>query len=95
MLALPGPAPHPSHASKTRRRQFHPRDSPAVALGVAAWMKFSLDSAWWAAVGVGLLVFVVTPFIVSRVWAKYLLKRMERAASETDRKTDRRLDRKR
>src|SRR5437667_10572027 len=51
-----------------------------LGLGVAAWMKYGLDSAWWAAIGVGLLVFIITPFIVSRALAKHLIRRMEQVA---------------
>jgi hypothetical protein len=49
-----------------------------LALGVAAWIKYGLDSAWWVAIGVGLLVFAITPFVASRLLAKHLIKRMER-----------------
>jgi Flp pilus assembly protein TadB len=41
-----------------------------IAIGVAVWVRYVLDSAWWVAIAVGLLVFVVTPFI--------MIKRMER-----------------
>jgi len=41
-----------------------------IAIGVAVWVRYLLGSAWWVAIAVGLLVFVVTPFI--------MVKRMER-----------------
>jgi hypothetical protein len=47
-----------------------------MGLGVAVLMRYGLDSAWWAAIGVGLLVFAITPFIVT----KHLIRRMERGS---------------
>ena len=43
-----------------------------IALAVVAWMRYGLDSTWWAAIAVGLLVFAITPFIASRALAKHL-----------------------
>jgi hypothetical protein len=51
-----------------------------LAVGVAAWMRYGLDLAWWTSLLVGAIVFIITPFLVSRVWAKRVLRRMERAA---------------
>ena len=33
-----------------------------------------------AAVGLAVLVFVLTPFVLSRAWANYVIRRMERVA---------------
>jgi hypothetical protein len=43
-----------------------------IGLGVAAWMWYGLDSTWWAAIGVGLLVFAITSFIALRALAKHM-----------------------
>jgi hypothetical protein len=43
-----------------------------IALAVVAWMRYGLDSTWWAAIAVGLLVFAITPFIGSRALAKHM-----------------------
>jgi uncharacterized membrane protein YhfC len=52
------------------------------AVGVAAWVKYGLDGSWYAAIGWAALVFFLTPFILSRVLGTYILRRMERQASE-------------
>jgi uncharacterized membrane protein len=52
------------------------------AVGVAAWVKYGLDSSWYAAIGWAALVFFLTPFIITRVWGIYKLRYMERHATE-------------
>jgi len=51
-----------------------------VAVGVAAGARYGLETSWSAAVGWAALVFLLIPFVVSRLWARYLLRRMGRAA---------------
>jgi hypothetical protein len=53
-----------------------------LAVGTVFWMRYGGRSAWWAAIVVGLLVFAFVPFIASRLLAKHLIRRMERAAAE-------------
>jgi hypothetical protein len=84
MVAMVGPHPLYVAAAKPRRYDkgkmnmpMHWRrvvDSAAffIALGVAVWMRYWLDSTWFAAIAVGLLVFAVTPFIALRALAKHL-----------------------
>jgi len=56
-----------------------------LAVGTAAWMRYGAESAWWVAIIVGLIVFALVPSIGSRLLARYLIKRVERAMSEINR----------
>jgi hypothetical protein len=49
------------------------------AIVLAVRLKFELQSSWWAAIGMG--VVVVTPFVISRFWATYSLRRVEYATN--------------
>lgn len=53
-----------------------------LALGVGAYVRYGIDGSWFAAIGVGVVIFIVMPFIISRVWATYLIRRMERRISD-------------
>lgn len=53
-----------------------------VALGVGAYIRYGIDGGWLAAIGIGIISFIVMPFIISRVWATYLIRRMERGISD-------------
>jgi hypothetical protein len=69
----------PSGMAMGRRRII---DSSAfiLAVVVAAYAKYGFGTNWYLAVGLAALVFILTPFVVSRVWAIYHIRRMERAA---------------
>jgi hypothetical protein len=53
-----------------------------VALGVGAYIRYGIDGSWFTAIGFGVVIFILMPFIVSRVWGKYLTRRMERHISD-------------
>jgi hypothetical protein len=57
-----------------------------LAVGVSVWIRYGLESSWYLAIGCAVIVFVLTPFIVSRVLGTYILRRMERATDRRDRK---------
>jgi hypothetical protein len=52
------------------------------AVGVAACIKYGLDSSWYAAIGWAALAFILTPYIITRVWGIYKLHYTERHANE-------------
>ena len=56
-------------------------DSVAFVLAVAAavCVRYGFETNWYAAIGLAVIVFALTPFILSRFWAMYLIRRMERA----------------
>jgi hypothetical protein len=62
-------------------------DSSAFVLAVcvAVWM-LNDGSSWYVAVGCALVVFILTPFIVSRLLGTFILRRMERQAAELERR---------
>jgi hypothetical protein len=53
-----------------------------LAVGVAVWIRYGLESSWNLAIGCAVIVFVLTPFIVSRVLGTYILRRMERQLTD-------------
>ena len=59
-----------------------------VALGVGACIRYGIDSSWFTAIGVGVVIFILTPFIVSGVRAKYLFSRIEREVVEKYQRVD-------
>jgi hypothetical protein len=59
-----------------------------VALGVGACIRYGIDSSWFTAIGVGIVIFILTPFIVSGVRAKYLFSRIEREVVEKYQRVD-------
>jgi hypothetical protein len=54
----------------------------ALAVGVAAWTRYGLETSWYAALGCALLVFLLVPFVVSRMLARYLFRRLERVQQQ-------------
>jgi hypothetical protein len=50
-----------------------------IALGVTLVMRYGFDLNVYAAAGVGLLLAVALPFLISRFLALYFIRRMERA----------------
>ena len=52
------------------------------AVSVAVAVKYGLDGSWYAAVGWAALALIVTPFLVSHVWARHKFRPMERGAFE-------------
>ena len=56
--------------------------SVIVALGVGACTRYGIDGNWFAAIGVGVVIFILTLFIVRRVRERYHWRRMEREATE-------------
>lgn len=56
-------------------------DTTAFIVGVCVcvWAKYALGINWYQAIGIGLATFLLIPFIVSRVLAKIIIHRMERA----------------
>ena len=55
-------------------------DTSAFLLSVlvAVWMRYGHNYGWLAAIGCALIVFMVTPFAVSRLLGVIILRRMER-----------------
>ena len=53
-----------------------------LAVAIALCIRYGLEWSWYTAVGVAVIVFILTPFIVSRMWAKRIVRRMERVAKE-------------
>ena len=53
-----------------------------VALVVGASMRYGIDGNWFTAIGVGVVIFILTLFIVRRVRERYHWRRMEREATE-------------
>jgi hypothetical protein len=51
---------------------------------VAAYMKYGLETSWYAAIGIAALIFIIMPFILSRIAAIYLIRRMERVAKQIE-----------
>jgi hypothetical protein len=49
-----------------------------IAVGVGTFIRYGIEGSWLAAIGIGIVIFLVAPFLVSRLWAKYLIARMER-----------------
>ena len=54
----------------------------ALAVSVAAWTRYGLETSWYAALGWALLVFMLVPFVVSRMLARYLFRRLERVQQQ-------------
>jgi hypothetical protein len=59
-----------------------------VALVVGASMRYGIESSWFTAIGVGVVIFILTPFIVSGVREKYLFSRIEREVVEKHQRVD-------
>jgi hypothetical protein len=53
-----------------------------VALGAGACIRYGIDGNWFAAIGVGGVIFIVTLFIVRRVRERYHWRRVEREVDE-------------
>jgi hypothetical protein len=53
-----------------------------VALGVGACIRYGIDGNWFTVIGVGVVIFILTLFIVRRVRANYHLRRVEREVDE-------------
>jgi hypothetical protein len=60
-------------------------DFSAFIIGVLAMLllRYGFDYGWLLSLGIGLVVFIVIPFVVSRFYALFLLRRMERSVSQT------------
>ena len=41
-----------------------------MQLAVAAYARYGFDASWYVAVGLAVIVYLLPPFILSRVWAK-------------------------
>jgi hypothetical protein len=41
-----------------------------LAVAVAAYARYGFDASWYAAVSLAAIVYLLPPFILSRVWAK-------------------------
>jgi len=48
--------------------------------GVGAWLRYGQDASWFTAIGLGVVVFAVTPFVLSQVLALYFIRHLERQA---------------
>jgi hypothetical protein len=55
-----------------------------LALAVGAYLRYGLEASWYAAIGMAALLFIATPFALSRMLAIYLIRRMERATRRID-----------
>jgi hypothetical protein len=55
-----------------------------LAVAVGAYLRYGLEASWYAAIGVAVLIFIATPFVLSRVLAIYLIRRMERVTRRMD-----------
>jgi uncharacterized membrane protein len=53
-----------------------------VALGVGACIRYGIDGNWFSAIGVVVVIFIVTLFIVRRVRERYHWRRVEREVDE-------------
>jgi hypothetical protein len=53
-----------------------------VALGAGACIRYGIDGNWFTAIGVGVVIFIVTLFIVRRVRERYHWRRVEREVDE-------------
>ena len=53
-----------------------------VALVVGACTRYGFYGNWFTAIGVGVVIFILTLFIVRRVRERYHWRRMEREATE-------------
>ncbi len=60
-----------------------------LGVGVGAWMRYAQDASWWVAIGLGVIVFAVVPFVLSRVLALYYIRRLERASVAVERMRER------
>ena len=60
-----------------------------VALVVGACIRYGIDSSWFTAIGVGVVIFILTPFVVSGVRARYLIRRIEREVVEKHQRSHR------
>jgi hypothetical protein len=56
-----------------------------LAVAVAGYARYGFDASWYAAGGLAVIVYLLPPFVVSRLWANYLIRRMERAARQMHR----------
>ena len=54
----------------------------ALAIGVAAWTRYGLETSWYAALGWAVLVFLLVPFVVSRMLVRYIFRRLERVQQQ-------------
>jgi hypothetical protein len=61
-------------------RRIIDTSSFVLALLVGAYLHFALEFGWIGTAIVAVLIFLATPFIVSRFLAKRLIARMEREA---------------
>ena len=59
-----------------------------VALVVGACIRYGIDSSWFTAIGAGVVIFILTPFVVSGVRARYLFRRIEREVVEKHQSVD-------
>jgi hypothetical protein len=41
-----------------------------LAVAVAGYARYGFDASWYAAGGLAVIVYLLPPFIISRVWAK-------------------------
>jgi F0F1-type ATP synthase assembly protein I len=53
-----------------------------VALVVGACIRYGIDSSWFTAIGAGVVIFILTPFVVRGVRERYLIRRIEREVVE-------------
>jgi hypothetical protein len=53
-----------------------------VALGVGACIRYGIDGNWFTTIGVGVVIFILTLFIVRRVRERYHWRRVEREVDE-------------
>jgi hypothetical protein len=53
-----------------------------VALGVGECTRYGIDGNWFTAIGAGVVIFIVTLFIVRRVRERYHWRRVEREVDE-------------
>jgi hypothetical protein len=67
-------------AAAKRQRAIVDGFSLVVAASLGLWVKYELEATWYAAIGVAALAFVMLPFIITRLWALYLMRRIERTA---------------
>lgn len=63
-------------------RRIIDTSSFVLAVLIGAYIQYGMEWSWIAAIGFGVLIFLATPFIVSRLWAKHLIARMERQIGE-------------
>ncbi len=54
----------------TRWRRIIDSAAFMLAVAVAAYARYGFDASWYAAVSLAAIVYLLPPFILSRVWAK-------------------------